>query len=93
MSQQNPLFGSLMKCPLLAALWVTNSEKNWGRKSKITDTLAFAFQPLGLLELEAQSQWWKYPTLRIQGLDLKEISENCFLQSHQILGTGSAKEA
>lgn len=44
-------------------------------------------------ELKAQSQLWKYPSLKIQRLILKEVAENCFLQSDQILGIDPAKES
>lgn len=91
MSQQNPLYGSSTKFPPLQYCGSQILQK-LGQK-KQNNILAFAFEPLELLKLEAQCQLWKYSSLKIQGLVLKEISENRLPQSHQILGTDTAKEA
>lgn len=64
-----------------------------GEKKQNKTFWHFDFDPSGLFELEAQSQWWKYPPLKTQGPILGEMGENCFPQSHQILGTDTVKQA
>lgn len=91
MSQQNPLYDSSMKCLPLQHCGSQILQKLGEKKQN--NILAFAFEPLGLLRLEVQCQLWKYSSLKIQGLVLKEMSENCLPQSHQILDTDTAKEA